>query len=81
MLLSVLLAEPEKGIEYYFRNTRHRDKEISLYCALELMNWTEENELWLKIYEYGVRNKINPRDELKAEYKERKASEMKQAAK
>lgn len=72
LLLSVRLAEPEEGIKYYFQYSRERDKEITLYCALRLMDWTGEDELWIKIYEYGLKKKIEPRDRLKAEYKERK---------
>lgn len=74
LLLSVRLAEPEKGIEYYFRYSIESNKEITLYRALRLMEWMDEDELWIKVYEYGLKKKIKPRDRLQAVYKERKKS-------
>ena len=44
----------------------------SLYRALRLMEWIDEDELWLQIYEYGLKQKIKPRDVLKKEYERRK---------
>lgn len=76
LLLSVRLAEPKEGIAYYFSHSMRGDKEITLYCALELMEWTNEDELWIQIYEYGLKNKIKPREQLQAAYKERKRNQQ-----
>lgn len=35
-------------------------------------HWMGEDELWLKVYEYGLRKRIKPRDSLREEYEERK---------
>lgn len=72
LMLSIKLAEPEKGVKYYFKHARNARREITLYCALRLIEWLEEEELWIKVYEYGVSKKIDPRDELRESYEKRK---------
>lgn len=72
LLLSVELAEAEKGVKYYFKNSQKADKEITLYCVLRLIGMIEENDLWIEVYEYGKKKEIEPRDSLQAEYEERK---------
>lgn len=71
LMISIVLAEPDKGIIYYFKNCRRWDKEITLYCALQLADLMDADEVWLKIYEYGIKKKIKPRDYLCKEYGER----------
>lgn len=71
LLLSIGLEEPEDGVKFYFRNSREKDREITLYRALQLIDWMERDELWIKTYEYGLKQKIRPRDRLKAAYQER----------
>lgn len=71
-IVSISLAEPEKGMEYYFKHCRKKEKEIMLYCALNLVKWLEEDDLWIKVYEYGIRKKIKPRSSLQSEYREKK---------
>lgn len=75
LLISIDLAEPESGVDFYFKNSRERDKEITLYCVLMLIGIMAEDDLWIKVYEYGVGKKIKPRDSLAAEYEERKRKE------
>ena len=72
LLISIALAEPEKGIEYYFKNYRENDKEITLCCALDLIECTSEDDLWIKVYEYGLQKKVKPREQLRRQYEERK---------
>ena len=72
VLISIELAEPEEGVKYYFKHTMESDKEIALYRVLSLINRMDEKELWIKTYEYGLKNKIKPRERLRAEYRERK---------
>ncbi|MCM1541538.1 MAG: hypothetical protein NC121_09765 [Blautia sp.] len=72
LLISISLAEPEKGVEYYFKHSMERDREITLYRALEIVDIMDEDDLWLKVYEYGVRKKIRPRERLRQMYEERK---------
>lgn len=73
LLITIALGEAEQGIDYYFKRSREEDKEILLYCALERVDCMERDDLWLKVYEYGVRKKIKPRKELKEEYEKRKS--------
>lgn len=75
LMLSIELGEPETGVSYYFEHSRERDEEITLYCALERVAWMEEDDLWLKVYEYGIEKKIQPRDRLRKEYEERLKAE------
>lgn len=72
LLISIKLAEPESAIQYYFKNCKESDKEIVLYRALDLIDWVEEDELWIAVYEYGLKKNIKPRDSLNREYQKRK---------
>lgn len=71
LLLSVKLAETAEFLPYYFETNYEREPEIVLYRALRLMEWIDEDELWLQIYEYALKKKIKPRDELVRKYRER----------
>lgn len=68
LMTAIELAEPASGIEYYFQNCERSDKEITLYCALKIADWVEDEELWIKIYEYGIGKKIKPREWLVGKY-------------
>lgn len=68
LMTAIELAEPSSGIEYYFQNYERFDKEITLYCALKIADWVEDEELWIKIYEYGIGKKIKPREWLVGKY-------------
>ena len=46
-------------------------KEITLYRALDLMNMMDEDDMWIQIYEYGVKKKIKPREFLQESYQKR----------
>lgn len=72
LLLSIRLEEADRGIKFYFQYSGRKNKETALFRALRLMEWTDENELWIKIYEYGLKKKITPRDRLQDAYKMRK---------
>lgn len=74
LMIQTSLAETESGVPYYFKTYVESDKEITLYHALDIMDWMEENEQWLYIYEYGIKKKIHPREELASEYNQRKES-------
>lgn len=69
VLLAIELAEAEKWLDYYFKHARNMTREITLYCILDLIDWMDEKELWLEVYEYGVKKKIEPRDSLQEKYK------------
>ena len=71
LMLMVQLYEPEQGIKYYFEHYKGTNREITLFRALRVADWMEEDELWLKIYKYGLAKKIKPRQDLQAQYRER----------
>ncbi len=71
LMLMVQLYEPEQGIKYYFEHYKGTSREITLFRALRVADWMEEDELWLKIYKYGLAKKIKPRQDLQAQYRER----------
>lgn len=71
LMISIALNEPELGVDYFFRTCTDTDKEITLYKALRLIDWMDEDELWLDVYRYGLKKKIKPRDNLVKEYTER----------
>lgn len=70
LMIAIELAETASGIEYYFQNCERKDKEITLYCALKIVDWVEDDALWIKVYEYGIGKKIVPRDYLTRKYKQ-----------
>lgn len=72
LMIHIILAELEEGISYYFEVNKEREKEIILYKALCLAEWLNEDDSWLRIYEYGIKKKIKPRDYLVREYQKRK---------
>lgn len=72
LMIAIKLAETASGIEYYFQNYEETDKEITLYCALDLVDWEENVELWIQVYEYGIGKKIVSRDFLVKKYNELK---------
>lgn len=71
LMISVQLAEAETGIPYFFGNCMENNKEIVLYRALDLMNMMDEDDMWIQIYEYGVKKKIKPREFLQESYQKR----------
>lgn len=72
LIISIDLAEPETGVEYFFEHVKDRDREITLYRALNVVEWMEDDDLWIEVYKYGLMKKIDPRDSLKAMYNEKK---------
>lgn len=72
LLTAIKLAEPEQGIDYYFKHSTRTDKEITLYRALDLISRIDDNDLWMKVYEYGIQKKIKPRDDLIRTYEKLK---------
>ncbi|RKI43497.1 hypothetical protein D7V86_19675 [bacterium D16-51] len=72
LMIHIVLAELEEGISYYFKANRQREREIILYKALSLAEWLGEDDIWIQIYEYGIKKNIKPRDSLVREYQERK---------
>lgn len=75
LMIAMALAEPESGIKYYFQNCERTNKEITLYCALDIVDWEKNPELWMQVYEYGIGKKIKPRDSLVEKYHELKNGE------
>lgn len=58
-------------MKYFFKHVKELNDEIVLYCALDLVDWIDDNETWIKVYEYGISQKIKPRHTLVESYKER----------
>lgn len=73
LLVFIALGEAEEGIRYYFKHSQEQDQEITLYRVLQLINWMEAEDWWIKAYEYGISKKIKPRESLRIEYEKRKA--------
>ena len=72
LAISITLAEFEKGVEYYFKYSQNLNNEVTLYCALDLIELMGKDELWVRTYEYGVKKKIKPRESLVRKYEELK---------
>ena len=69
-MIAIDLVETTSGIEYYFQNCVRSDKEITLYRALDIADWVEDDALWIKVYEHGISKKIKPRDSLVQKYRQ-----------
>lgn len=74
-LITIELGEAEDGITYFFEHEKDWDEEITLYRALELVDFMEDDRLWLEVYKYGLTRKIRPRDRLQEEYEQRRKKE------
>ena len=70
LLTAIELAEITSGVEYYFQNCERNDKEITVYCALDIVDCVENDALWVHVYEYGIGKKIKPRDCLVRKYEQ-----------
>lgn len=70
LMIKIKLNEVDEGIKYCFDNMKERDKEIILYCVLDtIAMFTDDDDLWIRAYEYGInKRKIKPREELKETY-------------
>lgn len=75
LLITIELGEAEEGVAYFFAHVREHDKETVLYRALELVEFMEEDQLWLEVYKYGLTRKIKPGERLQAKYEERRKRE------
>ncbi len=72
LMAEIKLQEYDDAIAYYFNNSEDFDKEVTLYKALDIVDWfAEDDKLWLEYYNYGLKKKIKPRDQLKDEYKQK----------
>ncbi len=67
---SMELGKTEEGVKYYFEHCREHTREIVLYCALDMARMMDFREDWLYIYEYGLKKKIKPREELREQYEQ-----------
>ena len=74
LMCHLKLKEYDDGIKYYFENYEKHYEEITLYCALKIVDlFKNKNDVWLQYYEYGINEKkIEPRDSLVEKYKELK---------
>lgn len=73
LLLGIVLGEPGESVAFFFKYCMEWDKEIILYRALDLADWAGgDDQLWVDIYKYGLKQKIKPREALVKEYKERR---------
>lgn len=70
LMLSIKLAETETGVKYYFNNAQEYDREIILYWALDLVEWSGNDDLWKQVYRYGLTKKIKLRDSLVKKYEQ-----------
>lgn len=72
LLLSAAFEEPAKGVEYYFARYKGDNQERALYHALAFIDNIEEDELWIQVYEYGMKHKIKLSDYMQTKYEKRK---------
>lgn len=72
LVISIELAEVEDGIRYYFNHCKENTLEIVLYRALQVADWTsDDDKVWVDIYRYGLTKRIKPRDSLISQYQKR----------
>ncbi|MCM1373685.1 MAG: hypothetical protein NC245_01175 [Muribaculum sp.] len=71
LLLTIALAELETGVKYFYEHSKNMDREITLYHALELVEWVGTDKLWIEVYRYGLAQKIVPRSNLQEQYKKK----------
>lgn len=72
LMISIVLAEPEEGVRYFFENCKEYDREVVLYKALDYTDYVSDDRMWVDVYRYGLKMKIEPRETLREEYETRK---------
>lgn len=70
LMIQIKLAEPENGIKFFLKHVKTDQKEIALYCALRIVDWVGDEDMWIQIYQYGIKKRISPRKELKEKYQD-----------
>jgi hypothetical protein len=74
LMLKISLYEYDEGIDYFWKNSAERNKEIKLYRLLVYFldsNDKRLNELWIREYEKAVASDIKPREVLRESYDQR----------
>lgn len=69
LVLSLLLSEPDEAVDFYWKHDKERDTEITLYKILATIHAFGDEELWIRVYEDGIKRGIKPRDGLTDAYK------------
>lgn len=67
--LNMVLGEKETAITDFKSNYQDIDSEIGLYVLLRQLFDYREKELWLREYEFGLQQKVQPRKSLVETYK------------
>jgi len=63
------LHEYDKAIHYFKKNFfMEKNKEIQLYVLLNLINETNQKNIWIREYELALKNGIQPRKKLVDQY-------------
>jgi hypothetical protein len=68
-MLNMVLGEKETAIVDFKNNDQEINPEIGLYVLLWLLFDYREKELWLREYEFGLRQNVQPRKSLVETYK------------
>lgn len=77
LIVSLLLYEPEDAVEYYWQHMPEKDKEITLYCLLNIIRIYSDKKLWISVYEDALQKGIEPRDTLREYYLKLKNADKK----
>ena len=72
LIISIMLYEPENAVEYYWQHVLEWDDEVKLYKILDTIHTFGDEQLWIQVYEDGLKKNIEPRDSLKKQYQELK---------
>lgn len=72
LIISILLNKPEDTVRYYWEHVHDLKKEITLYKILDTIREFGDEKLWIKVYEDGIKNNIQPRDSLSMHYQKLK---------
>ncbi|MDR3543962.1 MAG: hypothetical protein P4L69_23845 [Desulfosporosinus sp.] len=68
-MLNMVLGEKETAIADFKINYQDIGSEIGLYVLLRQLFYYREKELWLREYEFGLQQKVQPRKSLVETYK------------
>jgi hypothetical protein len=70
LIISISLFEPDDAVRYFWKHYISPKHEITLYVMLDVIEIYGDDELWIKVYEEGLKKKIEPRSVLKKRYNE-----------
>lgn len=68
LMIGVSLCDPEPEVKYFFVHSKELNKEITLYTALDAIEYMQDDRVWIWTYNYAVHMGVQPREGLRKRF-------------